>query len=426
MMYDPMTRKVANLHNYSTEQGFACFRLEFQTSMAAYKEYQRFCSNGIWLLHDSSLTSFDLKANSTKVTANSAFVYIRNLTIDNKKDSSRRMKQLPVWSSFKNAELPIDAEMCIVSMNAYIELTNENQTLVGKLKTNPSSFVTYVSQLSMYLKYTRMVNIPEFPQELKVDYNVSPLYDFIIDPNRFKMLNYSVHDTLAEKFRKLMEEKTPSLVIVQGGPGTGKTSNVVNCLSKYIELTKQKNKVHRIIICAPSNSAADVFFCKLSDRFKELNLDVLIARIGQKDRFTSAARTKANEIENSFFNCLKVSKNQVEATRGKKLTRQLSKEIMLNDAEFVITTLGSSQLQELITIRNKQFDLLIVDECGQAKFVELLLPMHFTKVHRLLLIGDPQQLGPICKSAQLSTYPPNQVSIFVRLWKYLNGKLTLN
>lgn len=426
MISDLLTRQVFNHHDYIVADDIAKFKMEFRTSLDAYKDYQRYYSNGIWMLHEPTLTSFDLLNDAVKVALHSIFVYIRHLTIVKPKRNFPK-KHLPVWPSFDNAELPIDAEMVTVSLDGYINCSSYSPMTIDVLKSIQSSYLTFVSSVAMYIKLSRMVNIPEFPIGISkaLDYNVSPLYDCIINPTLFNLTLYHEHDSFGQKFNKLMAHEGNGILILEGGPGTGKTSAVVKAISSYIEAKKSQNSVTRILVCAPSNSAADVIFCKLDDRFSDLALDVIISRVGLRHRFSIASRNKMETMENIFYDRLQRRQTFNENRFKKKLTPALAKEMLLDEAEIVITTLGYSQSNELLTIRNKPFDLLVVDECGQANFVELMLPLHFTKVHRMLLIGDPRQLGPVCKSGQLSTYPSHQVSIFVRLWKHFTRKLPL-
>jgi DNA helicase IV len=50
------------------------------------------------------------------------------------------------------------------------------------------------------------------------------------------------------------------LAIIQGPPGTGKTTVVANIVSQWKRLNSEK-----ILICAPSNTAADFIAQKLNN-----------------------------------------------------------------------------------------------------------------------------------------------------------------
>ena len=173
------------------------------------------------------------------------------------------------------------------------------------------------------------------------------------------------------------------------------------------------------MMCAPSNAACDVFFIKIKHSFPE----ILIARMGNPHNFTRNGRQDMNDALRKF----KASILSNQAKKAEIAEKYALAEDQLHEADFemiwfgeaqiVVCTLGSSQCDELISIREQaKFSLLIVDECTQAQLVELLLPLHLTSIERVMLIGDPFQLGPVCTSKIFASLALERCSLFINLF----------
>lgn len=173
------------------------------------------------------------------------------------------------------------------------------------------------------------------------------------------------------------------------------------------------------MMCAPSNAACDVFFIKIKHSFPE----ILIARMGNPHNFTRNGRQAMNDALRKF----KASILSNQAKKAEIAEKYALAEDQLHEADFeviwfgeaqiVVCTLGSSQCDKLISIREQaKFSLLIVDECTQAQLVELLLPLHLTSIERVMLIGDPFQLRPVCTSKIFASLALKRCSLFINLF----------
>ncbi|CAD5230201.1 unnamed protein product [Bursaphelenchus okinawaensis] len=162
----------------------------------------------------------------------------------------------------------------------------------------------------------------------------------------------------------------PSPFILFGPPGTGKTVTIV---SSVMQLIRQDDQ-NRILICTPSNAAADKVALEL---VKEIDEDVL-----------------------TYNNLLRLTAMSADyERREKKLDRivNLDEDCYCLVSDFkpyriVITTLSSA-----VRLVGEKFTHIIVDEAGQAMESELWIPIGIcaTKNTSVIFCGDPKQLGPV-------------------------------
>lgn len=186
----------------------------------------------------------------------------------------------------------------------------------------------------------------------------------------------------------------PLPYIIYGPPGTGKTQTVVEC----IEQISEKMPWSRIIVAAPSNSAANLIVERLiaSGRYKG----------GDFIRFVSF-----NQIEKDLIPahlkkyCATIDISLDEGKPGNKYNlKSMESGLRLNCSKTVIvqykiyiSTLSS--LGPLMQIRFNQdhFTHIIIDEAGQSVETETLIPLSFVSKQKgqVILAGDPKQLGPV-------------------------------
>lgn len=419
----PMTRRVewtrSQLKPENQDQ-LQQFEIFFQTGTTAYNSYQKKYNCGLWLMHmpvDASSSHIQFKLKDSIVAENCVLVAMKTFFFV--KDYIPQGNRPPIWPDVRGRNIDQQATMIKIRASCYVVVTPANRTIVENLRSQEEVAITFVGQLSQFVKALRIISIPERPRDVApaLDYNVCPVYDGIFKPQTFNVAIYNQMDTFKEKFNKLMNSDKLSILLVDGAPGTGKTSNVVTVVSDYIIAAKQNSRpLPHILVTAPSNAAADVLYTKLRSRLS----DVIICRIGDIGKFSPEVRQQAIDARQRYRTDMQNRRAEIERTTGEEFTDDTICKNYIKDAVIVVSTLGSSQNGELVNLRHRlKFDLLIVDECGQAKMDEILFPLYFTSIHRALLIGDPRQLGPTIKSSIVMKFPLEQISIFVKIFTFL-------
>lgn len=213
-------------------------------------------------------------------------------------------------------------------------------------------------------------------------------------------------------------EGNEDLLLLHGPPGTGKTTTLVAGISKIVQQKK------RVVVTAPSNAAVDHIAKEL------LHADVKILRVGNTLKVDNAIYPHTSEggmqgsKEQKQIKRLKIQAEelrkmalQYKRNFGKeertqrslllKEVKRIRKEIkdirayfdekLMESAEVVLgTPVGLiNSLEE-----NAHFDVLIMDEAGQA--LEPLAWAVFPLADSWVLAGDPFQLPPtvLSKEAQ--------------------------
>ncbi|KAF5899480.1 putative helicase senataxin isoform X1, partial [Clarias magur] len=240
-----------------------------------------------------------------------------------------------------------------------------------------------------------------------------------------------------------------------------------------------KSRRMRILICAPSNAAIDSLMKKIIAAFKAMCLnsqspqgtcgDINLVRLGSEktiskdligfslDRQVRKALERAQQkpdsdiqrrkeeldkiIDGLSRQCAKTEKKsplfeqlsnqKISCSKEReKLSRQLKEfrskrqEVqsrLLLDAHVICCTLstsGSSLLESAFRrLGHEPFNCVIVDEAGQAKETETLIPFLY-RCPNLILVGDPRQLPPTVVSQKAKELGFDQ-SLMARTWKRL-------
>ncbi|XP_043268497.1 putative helicase mov-10-B.1 [Venturia canescens] len=172
----------------------------------------------------------------------------------------------------------------------------------------------------------------------------------------------------------------PAPYILFGPPGTGKTSTLVEAISQILK----KNPSNRILVCTPSNAAAD-----------EVALRLLKSTIDAHDIYRMYSMSRdSKDIGETLKECSNFAGDSALF---------VSKDILITK-KIVITTLITCHRLVSYNLRENHFSYVFVDEAGQATEPETLIPMtlmsskdesHRGRLHgQIVIAGDPQQLGP--------------------------------
>ena len=233
-------------------------------------------------------------------------------------------------------------------------------------------------------------------EEFEVSKLLNPFTEFEI--NGYGKLNSS-----QEKAIKNTEKHV--LNLIQGPPGTGKTFTASFLI--YNIFLNRKNKEHKILVCAPTNAAADNLALSL------LNIKEALLKNNNKNTYIFkilriVARTREyidydKKVEDiSLHNLVDYEEEDY---------KEKSKNI-IDSSDIVITTCSSSMIDKL---ENYNFEFVIIDETTQSQEVETLLTMLKGSKH-VTLIGDPKQLSPTIlhpKGKQTGMH----ISLFERIMK---------
>jgi helicase MOV-10 len=173
--------------------------------------------------------------------------------------------------------------------------------------------------------------------------------------------------------------------VIYGPPGTGKTMTLVEAILQLY--TTRKNA--RILVCAPSNSAADHILEKLlSEKDVEVK-DNEIFRLNAPTR--PYDDIKPNIIRFCFFDEHVFSCPPLSA---------------LMRYRIVISTYMSASLLYAEGVARGHFSHIFLDEAGQASEPETMIPISCLCQRKtvVVLAGDPMQLGPVIYSKEAETY----------------------
>jgi len=178
----------------------------------------------------------------------------------------------------------------------------------------------------------------------------------------------------------LSGKSRPCPYIIYGPPGTGKTVTAVELILQAVKRTLVGIK---ILVTAPSNTAADVICRRLASKLSALEMIRLMAYSRRIDETTEVVRRY----------CLIEDEHFVIPDK---------KEELLKYSVVVATLSTASRLPFSLGLSRGSFDICIVDEAGQAPEPEALAAaaslLDIKKGGQLILCGDPKQLGPIIHS----------------------------
>ncbi|MCR5455197.1 MAG: AAA family ATPase [Bacteroidales bacterium] len=204
------------------------------------------------------------------------------------------------------------------------------------------------------------------------------------------------------------------VAIVHGPPGTGKTTTIISAILMTLRTEK------RVLVCAPSNAAADLITEKLAAMY------VNVVRVGQPARIDDVVlsntldykiaahpnykdikklRKKANEYrrlagqykrkfgdEERRQRTMLYNEARAISEEADDLAYYISNDIITN-AQVIACTLVGSNYKE---INNLKFRTVFIDEAAQALEPACLIPI--LKAERVIFAGDHCQLPPTVKS----------------------------
>ncbi|XP_050240644.1 probable RNA helicase SDE3 isoform X2 [Quercus robur] len=173
--------------------------------------------------------------------------------------------------------------------------------------------------------------------------------------------------------------------VIHGPPGTGKTMTLVEAILQLY--TTRKNA--RILVCAPSNSAADHILEKL------LSEKAVKVHDNEIFRLNAPTRTYEDVTPNIIRFCF-FDEHIFKCPPPNALMRY----------RIVISTYMSASLLYAEDVKQGHFSHIFLDEAGQASEPETMIPIASLCQRKtvVVLAGDPMQLGPVIYSKEAETY----------------------
>ncbi|KAL0252219.1 hypothetical protein GEMRC1_001431 [Eukaryota sp. GEM-RC1] len=186
--------------------------------------------------------------------------------------------------------------------------------------------------------------------------------------------------------------------MIQGPPGTGKTLTSASLVYYLVQLlNKNPGKNTFVMVCAPSNVAAD----QLTEKIHLTGVPVV--RIFAKSRESIASSVEHLALHNVILQ-VEAERNksnqtplaaltQLEARARRVLKVAAEREVLRNTKVIVTTCVGAGDPR----LRGCKFRYVLVDEATAATEPETLIPI-VSGATKVILVGDHCQLGPVVMS----------------------------
>jgi ATP-dependent RNA/DNA helicase IGHMBP2 len=301
----------------------------------------------------------------------------------NKLKLSLRSDELPDWT--RHGKLGIDA---VFDENSYTEMENALKTANSLIDTKDKG--TLIQTLTGQKQPTFNIDIP-LPEIAGLNQSQQAAVQQILAANE--------------------------LAIVHGPPGTGKTTTLVQAIKALINRDKQP-----VLVVAPSNAAVDLLSEKLSDeglnvvrvgnpaRVNERQLSLTLdskmtahpqnKEIKRLKKQAREYRDMAHKYKRSFgyaereqrkalFTEARNISNEVERTE-----QYITSDVLSRAQVITATLVGANHY----TVRQLQFDTVVIDEAAQALEPACWVPI--LKAKKVVMAGDHCQLPPTIKSAE--------------------------
>lgn len=184
----------------------------------------------------------------------------------------------------------------------------------------------------------------------------------------------------------------PSPYIIFGGPGTGKSSTIVEAITQIVKL---KPKSH-ILVTAPSNSTCD----DIGNRLLKFISKNKILRIyspsfdNKPDKIDAILKEISNFRNRGMCDCNKRSCPEIEPLDDPTYEEFYTTRVI------IATLVGCGRIVSGGVDPN-HFDYIFIDEAGSECVQRTLIPItglgfSFNKVNaQIILCGDHKQLGPV-------------------------------
>ena len=180
--------------------------------------------------------------------------------------------------------------------------------------------------------------------------------------------------------QKILGCKGGSPYVILGLPGTGKTKTLVETI---LQLCYKRRSNARVLVCAPSNVAADYVMEQLHSQKGVQFTEDQVLRLNPSNR--PFGDVKPEHIRFCYF---------------EDFSFKCPPRSALLRYRIIVSTLMSASLLYAEGVAPGVFSHIFLDEASQASEPETMVPLSIlcTRNTVVVLAGDPMQLGPVISS----------------------------
>ncbi len=252
----------------------------------------------------------------------------------------------------------------------------------------------YMLPIINLLQKNRYSNYPQFSKKNVSEYHV--------------LTDVSADGTAEQRDFTRIALGTPDFAILEGPPGSGKTSTLLEIILNLCMSGK------RVMMVASTHVAVDNILERLIEKssgnrnFMD-EFGVIPLRIGNEDNVSEPVKEYIikNRTENEKKRLLKAlgelefpTESQsylLQALNNKDETDKIIERLVIKSSNFICgTTMGIMNsfiiMESDLLLGKPPFDYMIIDEASKTTFTEFLVPALYAE--HWIISGDPKQLSP--------------------------------
>jgi superfamily I DNA and/or RNA helicase len=213
------------------------------------------------------------------------------------------------------------------------------------------------------------------------------------DELEWKILTRNTDGTEEQRDFVRKAVSTPDFAILQGPPGSGKTTAIIELIAQFAAQNK------KVLLCGSTQASIDNVLLRIKEN-KNLHDLISPLRIGRKEGIYD---TGVHDF---------VLSEQMEHMMEIGLSEEEAQDLILRQTNLTCGTMAGIIGHPLIKnskddqgkrLKTPQahFDVLIVDEASKTTFQQFIIPAAFSR--KWVLVGDVRQLPPFLEASELMT-----------------------